>query len=77
MKPRELAVYVQICDRTLARGNACSSDPVAIDASLGAGDAMDKGQADVAERYADHNGFDYAAMSAAVKTRHITAVTGL
>lgn len=33
MKPRELAVYVQICGRTLARANACSGDRVAIDAS--------------------------------------------
>ena len=75
MKRRELAVYVP--GRTRARANACSVDPVAIEAWLGAGDAMDKAQADVAELYADHNGFDHAAMSAAVKTRHITAVTGL
>ena len=77
MKRRELAVYVQICGRSRARANACSGDRVAIEACLGAGDAMDKAQADVAELYADHNGFDHAAMSAAVKTRHITAVTGL
>jgi uncharacterized protein (DUF2252 family) len=77
MKPRELAAYAEICGRTLARGHARSGDAVAISAYLGSNDAMDQALADFAELYADQNELDYAALSTAVKTRRVTAQTGL
>ena len=77
MKPYELAGYAEICGRTLARGHARSGDAVTISAYLGSGDAMDRALADFAERYADQNELDYAAVSTAVKTGRVKAETGL
>ena len=77
MKPYELAGYAEICGRTLARGHARSGDAVTIGAYLGSGDAMDRALADFAERYADQNELDYAAVSTAVKTGRVKAQTGL
>ncbi|HXO09389.1 MAG TPA: DUF2252 family protein, partial [Solirubrobacteraceae bacterium] len=71
------AGYAEICGRTLARGHARSGDPVTISAYLGSGDAMDRALADFAERYADQNELDYAAVSTAVKTGRVKAETGL
>jgi uncharacterized protein (DUF2252 family) len=77
MKPRELAVYAELCGQTLARAHARSGDAVAISAYFGSGDAMDRALADFAELYADQNELDYAALSAAVKTGSVEAQAGL
>jgi uncharacterized protein (DUF2252 family) len=77
MTPAELTAYAEICGRTLARAHARSGDSVAIAAYLGSSDALDKALADFAERYADQNELDYAAMTAAVKTGRVQAETGL
>ena len=77
LKPRELAVYGELCGRTLARGHARSGDAVTISAYLGSGDAMDSALADFAELYADQNELDYAALAAAVKSGRVKAQTGV
>ena len=57
-----MSLYAQLCGWTLARAHARSGDRVAIAAYLGTGDAFDEAIADFAERYADQNERDHAAL---------------
>jgi uncharacterized protein (DUF2252 family) len=77
MTPRGLRVYADVCARTLARAHARSGDPVAIAAYLGGKDAFDQALAAFAERYADQNDRDFAALRDAVDAGRITAQMGL
>jgi uncharacterized protein (DUF2252 family) len=77
MPPRGLAAYANICAWTLARAHARSGDPVAIASYLGAKDTFDQAVASFAERYADQNERDYAALGKAVETGRIAARSGL
>jgi uncharacterized protein (DUF2252 family) len=76
LPPQGLAIYGRICGWTLARAHARSGDRVAIAAYLGKGKAFDQAIAEFAERYADQNETDYAALSGAVKSGRVRAESG-
>jgi hypothetical protein len=73
----ELGLYGALCARTLARAHARSGDRVAIAAYLGRGDAFDRAIAEFAERYADQNELDYAALLEAEGRGAIEVARGL
>jgi uncharacterized protein (DUF2252 family) len=77
MDPTMLAGYAQVCAWTLARAHARSGDATAIARYLGSGDTFDRATAAFAERYADQNDADYAALQHAVHTKRIDVETGL
>jgi uncharacterized protein (DUF2252 family) len=74
MIPRGMALYGRLCGWTLARAHARSGDRVAIASYLGAGDVFDRALAELAERYADQNERDYAALKEAVDAGRLEAV---
>jgi uncharacterized protein (DUF2252 family) len=73
IRPRGLAVYARWCGSTLARAHARSGDRVAIAAYLGRNDVFDQAVADFAERYADRNDEDHAALVRASQSGRIVA----
>jgi uncharacterized protein (DUF2252 family) len=77
MSPRELGLYGALCARTLARAHARSGDRVAIAAYLGRGAAFEKAIGEFAERYADQNEADYAALLEAEKRGEVVVERGL
>jgi uncharacterized protein (DUF2252 family) len=77
MNAKALAVYADVCGRTLARAHARSGDSVAIASYMGKGDAFDRALADFAETYADQNERDYATTREAVDSGMIVAETGV
>jgi predicted alpha/beta hydrolase len=77
LPPRGLEIYAQVCGWTLARAHARSGDRIAIGAYLGKGDSFHQGIAEFADRYADQNERDYAAVAAAAKSGRIEARTDL
>jgi uncharacterized protein (DUF2252 family) len=77
MRAGVMHAYGQLCGWTLARAHARSGDSIAIAAYLGSGEAFDRSMTDFADRYADQNEQDYAAVAKAVDDGIITAVRGL
>jgi uncharacterized protein (DUF2252 family) len=77
LAPKGLAVYGQVCGWALARAHARSGDRIAIAAYLGKGESFDHAIADFAERYADQNELDYAALTDAAKSGRIEVETDL
>jgi uncharacterized protein (DUF2252 family) len=73
MNPGGMQVYARLCGWTLARAHARSGDPVAIGAYLGAGAGFDRALAEFADRYADQNERDHAAMLAAIDSGRVEA----
>jgi hypothetical protein len=67
--PKTMRIYATLCARILARAHARSGDAVAISAYLGGRPNFDRALATFAERYADQNERDYAALKAATDTR--------
>src|SRR6516165_6282899 len=67
MIPSGMKVYAGMCGWTLARAHARSGDRIALAAYLGNSDKFDQAIADFAEKYADQNERDYAALQTAVK----------
>jgi len=65
--------YAELCAAALARAHARSGDPVAIAAYLGRGESFDRALLAFAERYADQNDADYAALEAAADAGRIPA----
>jgi predicted alpha/beta hydrolase len=72
-----MELYAQLCSWTLARAHARSGDAIAIASYLGSGDAFDRALATFAERYADQNERDYAALQDAAAAGRIAAETGV
>jgi hypothetical protein len=66
-----LQAYGELCAWTLAKGHARSGDPVAISSYLGKKDRFDVAMADFAEKYADQNEADYAALKQAAEDGRI------
>jgi hypothetical protein len=62
---KHLLAYGELCAWTLAKGHARSGDPVAIGSYLGKKDRFDVAMADFAEKYADQNEADHAALQKA------------
>jgi uncharacterized protein (DUF2252 family) len=77
LAPKALAEYGRVCGWALARAHARSGDRIAIAAYLGKGESFDHAIADFAERYADQNELDYAALTDAAKTGRIEVETDL
>jgi predicted alpha/beta hydrolase len=77
MEPSTMGIYARVCGWTLARAHARSGDAVAIASYLGKSDAFDRALATFAERYADQNEHDYAALQDAVASGRVTAETGI
>lgn len=73
----ELGLYGELCARTLARAHARSGDRFAIASYLGRGDPFDRAMAGFAERYADQNELDYAALLEAEERGDIEVERGL
>jgi hypothetical protein len=67
MNPSIMATYAGLCGWTLARAHARSGDRIALAAYLGGSGKFDQAIASFAEKYADQNERDYAALQAAVK----------
>ena len=65
--------YAKVCAWTLARAHARSGEPAAIAAYAGGGDKLDLALAEFAERYADQNARDHAALASAARDGRITA----
>jgi Uncharacterized protein conserved in bacteria (DUF2252) len=77
MVPAGMLAYGRACGWTLARAHARSGDRVAIAAYLGQGTQFDRALLEFADRYAEQNERDYAALADAVNTGRLEAVTGL
>jgi uncharacterized protein (DUF2252 family) len=75
--PEGMLAYGRACGWTLARAHARSGDRVAIAAYLGKGTQFDRALLEFADRYAEQNERDYAALADAVKIGRLEAVTGL
>jgi uncharacterized protein (DUF2252 family) len=73
MDAEQLRTYGEVCGWTLARAHARTGDREAIAAYLGASDRFDRALGDFAERYADQNERDHAALAAAVEAGEIEA----
>jgi thiamine monophosphate kinase len=65
--------YAEQCGWTLARAHARSGDAIAIASYLGSSDAFDRALASFAERYADQNEADHAALREAVDAGRVAA----
>ena len=77
LEPSALTLYARLCGWTLARAHARFGDAAAIASYLGSSDRFDRAVATFAERYADQNEDDYAALKKAVDTGRVTAEVGL
>jgi hypothetical protein len=77
MIPSGMAVYAQVCGWTLARAHACSGDRIALAAYPRRLRQFDQAIADFAEKYADQNDQDHAALQAAVKDGRAVAATDI
>ena len=62
-----MTIYARLCGWTLAKAHARSGDPIAIAAYMGTSDTFDRAMAVFAEKYADQNERDYAALQEAVE----------
>ncbi len=77
MGAEDLAAWGDLCAWALARGHARSGQPITIGAYLGDDDAVEKAMVTFAERYAEQNAKDHAALLAAIKAGRIKAETGV
>jgi uncharacterized protein DUF2252 len=77
MVPSGMALYGEICAWSLARAHARSGDRIAIAAYLGDDDTFARAIGEFAERYADQNERDHAALAAASRDGRIEAQMGL
>jgi uncharacterized protein (DUF2252 family) len=77
MDKKALEAYGRICGWTLARAHARSGDRIAIAAYLGNGDSYDRAMATFAERYADQNERDYAALKEAAESGRVAVQAGV
>ncbi len=77
MSASALEYYAGLCGWTMARAHARSGDPVAITEYLGLDDGFDEAITDFSKRYADQNELDYQALTDAIRTGRIPAVTDI
>lgn len=75
MVPRGMRVFGELCGANLARAHARSGDRIAVAAYLGAGDVFDRALVRFAESYADQNERDHRALTEAIGTGRVIAVT--
>ncbi len=77
MAPDVLGIYAQMCGWTLARAHARSGDAIAMGSYLGASDRFDKAMCRFAATYADQNERDFAALTRAIASGQVDAMSGL
>jgi hypothetical protein len=77
MDPVSMRAYGGLCAWTLARAHARSGDRIAIAGYLGTGPEFDNAIAEFAEKYADLNERDLAAVTKAVKAGRLEAQHGI
>ncbi len=77
MTAADLETWGELCAWALARGHARSGEPATISAYLGTDDAFEVALVTFAEAYADQTERDHAALTAAIKSGRITAVSGV
>jgi uncharacterized protein (DUF2252 family) len=77
MIPSGLATYAGLCGWALAHAHARSGDRIALASYLGRTGTFDQAIADFAEKYADQNERDYAALQAAVKDGRAQTTTDI
>jgi sugar/nucleoside kinase (ribokinase family) len=77
MNPSALTTYAGLCGWTLARAQARTGDRIALVTYLGGSDKFDQAIADFAEKYADQNDREYAALQAAVKDGSAETTTNI
>jgi hypothetical protein len=77
MVPKGMALYGDVCGRTLARAHARSGDRIAIAAYLGSGSSFDRAILEFSNAYAEQNERDYQTLRAAVAAGQIEAQSGL
>jgi uncharacterized protein (DUF2252 family) len=77
LAPNDMTVLGEICAWSLARGHARSGDRIAIASYLGDDDIFVTALVEFAERYADQNERDHAALAAAGRTGRIEVQPGL
>ncbi|MCE3550605.1 DUF2252 domain-containing protein [Pseudonocardia sp. RS11V-5] len=73
LRPEGMALYSEICGRTLARAHARSGDRIAIAAYLGSSAAFDRAVGDFARAYADRSESDHAALQEAIDAGRVVA----
>jgi uncharacterized protein (DUF2252 family) len=73
LRPQGMALYAEICGRTLARAHARSGDRIAIAAYLGSSSTFDRAVADFARAYADRTESDHAALRRAIDAGRVVA----
>jgi hypothetical protein len=74
--PKAMALYAEVCGRTLAHAHARSGDPIALAAYLGDSKTFDHALATFAEAYADQNERDYAALRSAADSGRVKVEPG-
>lgn len=77
MAPSGMALYGEVCAWSLARAHARSGDRIAIAAYLGDDDTFARAIGEFAERYADQNERDHAALAEAGRSGRIEVEAGL
>jgi uncharacterized protein (DUF2252 family) len=77
MTAADLQTWGELCGWALARGHARSGEPATISTYLGADDAFERAMTSFAEAYADQTERDHAALTAAIRSGRITAVSGV
>jgi uncharacterized protein (DUF2252 family) len=77
MAPPGMALYGRMCGWTLARGHACSGDPIAISSYLGRSNTFDRAIGSFAETYADQNERDHRTLLEAVASGRVVAEQGI
>src|SRR6185369_14453110 len=73
---KTMALYAEVCGRTLAHAHARSGDPIALAAYLGVSKTFDHALATFAEAYADQNERDYAALRSAADSGRVKVGPG-
>ncbi len=71
-----LKIYAAVCGWTLALAHARSGDAAAIAGYLGSSDRFDRAMVSFADRYADRNEADHAALRRAVDDGRLVAIDG-
>ena len=73
MDGQALAEYASLCGWVLARGHARSGSPARIAGYLGRSESFDRAMVRFANRYADQNEADHAALLAAIDAGRVPA----
>ena len=77
MTPQTFEIYAQMCGWVLALGHARSGDAIAIGSYLGGSSKFDEAMCTFASSYADQNELDHGALTLAIATNKVHAISGV